>query len=148
MQELIGVAIVAATNRPEVIVGLSIILCLSILIFCQNSALMRPGRLDRMLFVGPPDQAGREEILRIKTKSMSVDSNLDLATLAKAVGFLVLNPMLCELINCLQCDGYSGAEITVMCQEAAFLEMQTNLNASFVSCRSLRIASTFQSTQA
>ncbi|KAF5360883.1 hypothetical protein D9756_004533 [Leucocoprinus leucothites] len=69
VQELIGVTIVAATNRPEVI----------------DSALMRPGRLDRILYVGPPDQAGREEILRIKTRNMSVDSNLDLAKLADAV---------------------------------------------------------------
>jgi len=98
---------------------------------------MRPGRFDRILFVGPPDQAGREEILRIKTKKMSVDSNLDLATLAKAVGFLALNSMLLTLINCLQCNGYSGAEITVLCQEAAFLEMQRNINAPFVSRRSL-----------
>lgn len=46
---------------------------------------MRPGRLDRILYVGPPDQAGIEEILRIKTESMSVDSNLDLAKLAEMV---------------------------------------------------------------
>jgi AAA family ATPase len=51
---------------------------------------MRPGRLDRILFVGPPDQAGREEILRIKTKSMSVDNNLDLALLAEAVSSIYL----------------------------------------------------------
>ena len=59
-----------------------------LILFLQHSALMRPGRLDRILFVGPPDQAGREEILRIKTKSMSVDSNLDLTTLAQAVGLI------------------------------------------------------------
>ncbi|KAL9710865.1 AAA+-type ATPase [Leucoagaricus gongylophorus] len=106
VQELIGVTIIAATNRPEVI----------------HSALMRPGRLDRILFVGPPDQAGREEILRIKTKSMSVDSNLDLTTLAQA------------------CYGYSGAEITAMCQEAAFLEMRRNVDAPFVSQKSFMTA--------
>ncbi|KXN82280.1 hypothetical protein AN958_02781 [Leucoagaricus sp. SymC.cos] len=70
VQELIGVTIVAATNRPEVI----------------DSALMRPGRLDRILYVGPPDQAGREEILRIKTKGMSVDENINLTELAELVG--------------------------------------------------------------
>ncbi|KAJ3572904.1 hypothetical protein NP233_g2773 [Leucocoprinus birnbaumii] len=99
VQELVGVTIIAATNRPEVI----------------DSALMRPGRLDRILYVGPPDKTSREEILRIKTKSMSVDSNLDLTKLAEA------------------CDGCSGAEITAMCQEAAILEMQRDINAPFVS---------------
>lgn len=46
---------------------------------------MRPGRLDRIIYVGPPDQAGREEILRICTNKMSVESNLDMAHLARLV---------------------------------------------------------------
>ncbi|KAF9448797.1 AAA family ATPase [Macrolepiota fuliginosa MF-IS2] len=102
VQELIGVTIVAATNRPEVI----------------DSALMRPGRLDRILYVGPPDQAGREEIFRIKTKNMSVENNVNLAELAAL------------------CEGCSGAEITAMCQEAAIFEMQKDINAPFVSQKS------------
>ena len=68
-QELVGVTIVAATNRPEVI----------------DSALMRPGRLDRILYVGPPDAAGREEILRIRTAKMAVEPGLEYAELAKMV---------------------------------------------------------------
>ncbi len=51
----------------------------------QDSALMRPGRLDRILYVGPPDFAGRIDILRIRTHKMSVDPSLDLAELAALV---------------------------------------------------------------
>ncbi|XP_006457634.1 hypothetical protein AGABI2DRAFT_189093 [Agaricus bisporus var. bisporus H97] len=102
VQELVGVTIIAATNRPEVI----------------DSALMRPGRLDRILYVGPPDQSGREEILRIKLKNMSVEDNIDIGGLANA------------------CQGCSGAEITAICQEAAILEMRQDINAPFVSQKS------------
>ena len=46
---------------------------------------MRPGRLDRILYVGPPDREGRIEILRIRTNKMSVDLALDLEALADLV---------------------------------------------------------------
>ena len=46
---------------------------------------MRPGRLDRILYVGPPDAAGRIEILRIRTRNMSVDPALDLDALGALV---------------------------------------------------------------
>jgi SpoVK/Ycf46/Vps4 family AAA+-type ATPase len=46
---------------------------------------MRPGRLDRILWVGPPDRPGREEILKIKTMKMSVASDLDIGTIAELV---------------------------------------------------------------
>ena len=49
---------------------------------------MRPGRLDRILYVGPPDQGGREEILRIRTAKMAVDPALDVAELASMVCYL------------------------------------------------------------
>lgn len=54
---------------------------------------MRPGRLDRILYVGPPDQTGREEILRIKTRNMSVEDTINLAELAALVssGSLVIS---------------------------------------------------------
>lgn len=53
---------------------------------------MRPGRLDRILFVGPPDQAGREEILRIRMKNMNVAPDVDVGEIARMVflSFLVL----------------------------------------------------------
>jgi AAA family ATPase len=46
---------------------------------------MRPGRLDRIIYVGPPDQAAREEILKIKTKKMTTEPNLDILEIAKLV---------------------------------------------------------------
>ena len=46
---------------------------------------MRPGRLDRILYVGPPDQAGREEILRIRTKKMKTGYELHIQELAEMV---------------------------------------------------------------
>jgi len=46
---------------------------------------MRPGRLDRILYVGPPDFDARLEILRIKTSKMAVEPTLDLTTLASMV---------------------------------------------------------------
>jgi AAA family ATPase len=46
---------------------------------------MRPGRLDRILYVGPPDQEGREEILKIRTRKMSVGPDLDLHVIATMV---------------------------------------------------------------
>ena len=46
---------------------------------------MRPGRLDRILYVGPPDLDGRKEILRIRTSKMSVEPGLDFDEVAKMV---------------------------------------------------------------
>ncbi|PFH51085.1 hypothetical protein AMATHDRAFT_143374 [Amanita thiersii Skay4041] len=98
VQELQGVVVIAATNRPEAI----------------DSALMRPGRFDRALYVGPPDQAGREEILKIRMKEMSVDPAIDVQEIARLT------------------EGCSGAEITALCREAAMITMHKNMNAPFV----------------
>jgi AAA family ATPase len=46
---------------------------------------MRPGRLDRILFIGPPDQAAREEILRIRTKKMNVEPGFEVSKIAAMV---------------------------------------------------------------
>ncbi|KAG1794579.1 P-loop containing nucleoside triphosphate hydrolase protein [Suillus plorans] len=116
VQELVGVTIIAATNRPDVIASLSalIIIVIFLTMDYQDSALMRPGRLDRILYVGPPDHAGREEILKIRTRTMSVESDLDLHAIAAMT------------------DGCSGAEISSLCQEAALLTMQKDINAPFI----------------
>ncbi|KAJ7254363.1 AAA family ATPase [Mycena haematopus] len=98
VQELRGVTVLAATNRPDAI----------------DSALMRPGRLDRILYVGPPDQEGREEILIIRMKNMNVAPDVDIVEIARMT------------------DGCSGAEITALCQEAALLTMRKDINAPHV----------------
>lgn len=46
---------------------------------------MRPGRLDRVLFVGPPDEAARVEILKVHTRALTIDQALDLNLLASMV---------------------------------------------------------------
>lgn len=47
---------------------------------------MRPGRLDRILYVGPPDRVGRLEILKIRLSKMSVDPDVNLEEIADIVG--------------------------------------------------------------
>jgi AAA family ATPase len=51
---------------------------------------MRPGRLDRILWVGPPDQRGREDILRIKIRKMSVGPDLNIESIAELVMLVTL----------------------------------------------------------
>jgi len=80
-----NVMVLGATNRPNVI----------------ESALRRPGRFDRELDVGIPDEEGREEILRIKTKGMRMSPDVDLAQIARDT------------------HGYVGADIAQLTLEAA-----------------------------
>ena len=61
-----GVIVLAATNRPEVL----------------DAALLRPGRFDRRLTVNPPDKDGREQILRIHTRSVPLDDDVNLDRIA------------------------------------------------------------------
>ncbi|HVF79065.1 MAG TPA: ATP-dependent zinc metalloprotease FtsH [Solirubrobacteraceae bacterium] len=61
-----GVIVLAATNRPEVL----------------DAALLRPGRFDRRLTVNPPDKDGREQILRIHTRSVPLADDVDRARIA------------------------------------------------------------------
>ena len=136
VQELQGVTIIAATNRPEVIVRTDASVHKRVLkSLAQDSALMRPGRFDRTLYVGPPDQAGREEILKIRMRTMTVDPDIDVADIARLVSSVKLPYIDLDLVlRHLQSEGCSGAEITALCQEAAILTMQKDMNAIFVSC--------------
>jgi AAA family ATPase len=69
IEELAGVTVVAATNRPDVL----------------DDALMRPGRLDRILFVGAPDLQTRRDIFRICLGRMAVEEGADVDELARIV---------------------------------------------------------------
>ena len=91
---------------------------------------MRPGRLDRILFVGPPDKIGREEILKIRMKIMAVGPDVDIENIADLVSLSKISPywLIYE-----QTEGCSGAEITSLCQEAALLTMKSNMSALYVS---------------
>lgn len=46
---------------------------------------MRPGRLDRILYVGPPNRQGRIDILRIRTQKMAIGPDVDLEELSDTV---------------------------------------------------------------
>ena len=67
VEVLRGIIVVEATNYPELI----------------DPALMRPGRLDTILYVASPDLEGRPEILKIKTRKMAIASGVDLDELAE-----------------------------------------------------------------
>ncbi|KAJ3016238.1 hypothetical protein HKX48_004149 [Thoreauomyces humboldtii] len=101
IEPLVNVTIVAATNRPDII----------------DSALLRPGRIDRILYVSPPDVASRSEIFRIQTKRMACAKDVDPAGLAEAT------------------DGYSGAECVAVCQDAAMGAMEESVEAQEVCAR-------------
>ena len=77
-----GVMILAATNRPEVL----------------DQALMRPGRFDRKVVIDRPDVRGREQILRLHARGVTLDSTVDLAAIAaRTVGFVGAD--LANLVN-------------------------------------------------
>ncbi|MGY6551023.1 MAG: CDC48 family AAA ATPase [Erythrobacter sp.] len=70
LEELQSVVVIGATNRPNLI----------------DPALLRPGRFDELIYVGTPDKAGREHILRIHTAKMPLAKDVDLAALAAKTG--------------------------------------------------------------
>ncbi|MCF7688334.1 MAG: ATP-dependent zinc metalloprotease FtsH [Cephaloticoccus sp.] len=87
-----GVIIIAATNRPDVL----------------DSALLRPGRFDRQIYVDLPDLMGREEILRVHARKISLDENVNLSVIARGT------------------PGLSGAELANLLNEAALLAARRN----------------------
>jgi len=84
------IRIIAATNRFDML----------------DRAILRPGRFDRLIEVPEPDEAGREQIFRIHTRSMSVDDNVDFGRLAAMA------------------EGASGADIKAICTEAGMFAIR------------------------
>jgi len=82
-----GVIILAATNRPDVL----------------DPALLRPGRFDRQVIVSVPDLKGRHEILKVHTKNIPLDENVNLEIIARGA------------------PGFSGADLANLVNEAALL---------------------------
>ncbi|XP_035181951.1 ATPase family protein 2 homolog [Oxyura jamaicensis] len=108
IEQLKDVTILAATNRPDMI----------------DKALLRPGRIDRIIYVPLPDAATREEIFKIHFRSMPVSEEVCLVELVQHT------------------HKYSGAEITAVCREAALLALQEDINAKFIMGRHFRYALT------
>ena len=82
-----GVIIIAATNRPDVL----------------DPALLRPGRFDRQVIVPQPDVKGRLEIIKVHTKNIPVDENVNLEEIARGT------------------PGFTGADLENLANEAALL---------------------------
>jgi cell division protease FtsH len=87
-----GIIIIAATNRPDVL----------------DTALLRPGRFDRQVYIDLPDIAGREQILRVHARKISLADNVDLAIVARGT------------------PGLSGAELANLLNEAALTAARRN----------------------
>ncbi|MBQ3101895.1 ATP-dependent zinc metalloprotease FtsH [bacterium] len=90
--ETTNVIILAATNRPDIL----------------DSALLRPGRFDRQIYVSLPDVKGREEILKVHAKNKEFELDVDLKVLAKRT------------------SGFTGADLKSLLNEAALLAARQN----------------------
>jgi SpoVK/Ycf46/Vps4 family AAA+-type ATPase len=86
------VVVVGATNRPDLL----------------DTALTRPGRMDRMIYVGPPDAASRAQILQITLEKSKCSPDIDIPTLAE------------DNVT----GGFSGAEMVALCRDAALLALE------------------------
>ncbi len=90
-----NIIVIAATNRPDIL----------------DSALLRPGRFDRQIYVNEPDVKGREEILQVHAKNKKLAPDVDLKVLAKRV------------------PGFTGADLKNLLNEAALLAARNNEEA-------------------
>jgi transitional endoplasmic reticulum ATPase len=90
LEELKNVVVVAATNRPDMV----------------DPALLRPGRLERFIYIRPPDQNERELIFNIHLKGKPLAADIDVKELAK------------------RAEGYVGADIEAICHEAAIIALR------------------------
>lgn len=93
MQEREQVIVMAATNRENSL----------------DPALRRPGRFDFEIYVAPPDEKGREEILKIHSREMPLSEDVVLTQLAKTL------------------HGYVGADIAALCKEAALFALRRHV---------------------
>ncbi|MTE14925.1 AAA family ATPase [Nocardia aurantiaca] len=106
VEPLRDVVVVGATNRPELI----------------DPALARPGRLERLVFVPPPDADARAEILRTAAKSVPLANEVSLRLLARDL------------------DGYSAADCSALLREAALAAMRRDVEAGEVTATDVTAA--------
>ncbi len=90
LESLHNVVVIAATNRPDLI----------------DDAVLRPGRFDRVVSIPLPDEEARKEIIRIQTREMPLEKDVDLDELAAKT------------------DGFTGADVSGLCNEAALLRIR------------------------
>ncbi|MEM0087950.1 MAG: AAA family ATPase, partial [Thermofilum sp.] len=101
LERLEGVVVIGATNRPDIL----------------DPALLRPGRFDRLIYVPPPDEKARFEILKVHTRRMPLAEDVNLAELAKRT------------------EGYTGADIELLVREAGLLALRESINVDRVYAR-------------
>lgn len=92
IENMEGVVVIASTNRPDII----------------DPALLRPGRFDRMIYIPVPDKDARLKILKVHTRNMPLDSDVDLNKLAERM------------------ENYVGADIENVCREAGMFAIREN----------------------
>ncbi len=100
------VVVLGATNRPDLI----------------DPALLRPGRLERLVFVEPPDTAARRDILRTAGKSIPLNADVNLDDVAAGL------------------EGYSAADCVALLREAALAAMRRSIDATDVTSADLEAA--------
>jgi len=100
------VVVIGATNRPDLI----------------DPALLRPGRLERLVYVGPPDFQSRYQILKVLTRKVPLAKDVDLRSIA------------------LMTERYSGADLAALVREAAMAALREDINAERVEPRHFEIA--------
>jgi len=98
LEKMNDVVIIGATNRPDIV----------------DPSLLRPGRFDELILVGPPDKEARKEIFKIHTRNMPLADDVDLDELADLT------------------DGYVGADIEGICREAGMIALREDINAKVV----------------
>jgi len=98
VEELRNVVVVGATNRPDLV----------------DAALLRSGRLERLIYVPPPDAEARGEILRATARTVPLADDVDLSALAASL------------------EGFSAADCAALVREAALAAMRESLEASSV----------------
>lgn len=87
-----NIIVIAATNRPDIL----------------DTALLRPGRFDRQIYISLPDIKGREDILKVHAKNKVLNPSVDLKVLAKRT------------------SGFTGADLRNLLNEAALLAARNN----------------------
>ncbi len=98
LEDLNDVLVIGATNRPDML----------------DTAILRPGRFDKILLVNAPEEEGRFNTLKIHTKNMPLAKDVDLNELAKTT------------------IGYTGADIESLVREAAMLALRESMDAKQV----------------
>ncbi|RZC82958.1 hypothetical protein C5167_045741 [Papaver somniferum] len=99
LHQRVDVTVIAATNRPDKI----------------DSALLRPGRFDRLLYVGPPNETDRQDIFHIHIQKMPCGLDVSIRELS------------------ILTDGCTGADISLICREAALAAIEESPEISEIS---------------